>query len=267
MKIGRKYTDAFGAILSDNLYCALVNLRCRIRGRSFRLSKSKSHSYYDGVDTDGSIVIVRRNRFKRYDRGVFRWVNILANSYCLDHVAFKKNDVVIDCGANIGELGIWTKPFGVKYIPFEPEEAEADCSDLNNFDAKQHTQRYALWFEKTTLEFYSKPDSADSSAIEFNDYSEVKRIEAVTLDDFVKEQKIKKIKLLKLEAEGAEPEVLRGALKILNRIEYITIDCGFERGITQDSTFHEVNEILVENGFSIVTGNLKRPSFLYSKSA
>lgn len=266
MKIGHSITGAIGAALPNALYCMLINLRCSFRGRSFRLSTSDKHPYFDGKDKDGVVAIARRNRFKRYDRGVARWTDYLARGYCLDHIDFNKNDVVIDCGANIGEIGMWSKQFGVKYIPFEPEAAEADCCDLNNFDGEKQTQKNALWYEKTTLEFFSKPDSADSSAIEINDYSEVKRIEAVTLDGFVKEHKIKKVKLLKLEAEGAEPEVLKGSLKTLKSIEYVSTDCGFERGKNQDATFNEVNEILVENGFYIVTANLKRPVFLYRNS-
>ena len=47
------------------------------------------------------------------------------------------------------------------------------------------------------------------------------------LDNF----NFKKIKLLKVEAEGAEPEVLLGTAKILKRIEFISVDCGPERGL------------------------------------
>ena len=36
------------------------------------------------------------------------------------------------------------------------------------------------------------------------------------------------IKLLKLEAEGAELQVLYGCKNILNKIEYISADIGFE---------------------------------------
>ena len=42
--------------------------------------------------------------------------------------------------------------------------------------------------------------------------------------------------LLKVEAEGAEPEVLQGLKKNLSRVEFITVDCGFERGLNQKST-------------------------------
>ena len=34
----------------------------------------------------------------------------------------------------------------------------------------------------------------------------------------------KKVKLLKLEAEGFEPEILQGSNKVLNKIEYIGVD-------------------------------------------
>lgn len=267
MKIGHRLTNAIGARSPDNLYCAIINLKCFLRGWPFRLSKSDVSGLYIGTDKKDTIFIARRNRYKRHSKnGILYSTDQLAKSYCLNHVDLKKDDVVIDCGANIGEIGMWAKQFGVRYIPFEPEDAEADCSDLNNFKANKNTQRNALWYEKTTLKFYSKPDSADSSAIEINDYSEVKRIEAVTLNDFVKAEKIKKVKLLKLEAEGAEPEILQGALKILKHIEYIAVDCGYERGKSQDATFNEVNEILVENGFYIVVANLKRPTFLYRRS-
>ena len=49
-----------------------------------------------------------------------------------------------------------------------------------------------------------------------------KRLDNIFLD--------KKIKLLKIDAEGSEPEVLNGTLGIIKNIEYISVDCGAERG-------------------------------------
>ena len=65
-----------------------------------------------------------------------------------------------------------------------------------------------------------------------------------------------KIKLIKVEAEGFEPEILQGLKKYLNYVEYITIDCGFERGISQESTRTDVLKILENNNFKIVNDGL-----------
>ena len=46
--------------------------------------------------------------------------------------------------------------------------------------------------------------------------------------DSIESLKNRNIKLLKLEAEGAELQVLYGCKNILNNIEYISADIGFE---------------------------------------
>lgn len=61
----------------------------------------------------------------------------------------------------------------------------------------------------------------------------------------------RKIKLLKLEAEGGEIEVTLGALGILPNICYISADLGFERGVHQENTIAQVTNLLLENGFSM----------------
>jgi len=211
------------------------------------------------------IHIARRNRYKRYDKGIMKWINYLARSYKLDLVPVKKGDNFIDCGANIGELGMWSAQYGVKYHAFEPEEEEAFCCDLNNFAGKKHTHRKALWHEETELKFYSKPESADSSAIEINDYVDVKTIQATTIANFINTLEVPKIRLLKVEAEGAEPEVLQGAEGCFEQIDYVSVDCGNERGVEQLSTFVESDQILLDNGFEVIDSNLARPVFLYKR--
>ena len=52
------------------------------------------------------------------------------------------------------------------------------------------------------------------------------------LDDF----KIKQIKLLKIDAEGYEPEVLSGSIATLSQTEYVAVDFGPERGLEQKDT-------------------------------
>jgi hypothetical protein len=89
----------------------------------------------------------------------------------------------------------------------------------------------------------------------------------VTLQDIWEDNSLDRVRLLKLEAEGAEPEILAGGKKILQLIDYIAVDCGFERGLKQESTLREVLNILYGNSFRLIDFNYKRMSFLFANSA
>lgn len=64
-------------------------------------------------------------------------------------------------------------------------------------------------------------------------------------DGFLDEE----IKLLKIDEEGCELEILQGCLGILPKIQYISVDAGYERGTLELCTFAEVSNYLYENGF------------------
>ena len=72
------------------------------------------------------------------------------------------------------------------------------------------------------------------------------------MDDELDPTKLTHPIIFKLEAEGAEPEVLEGAENFLTLADYVTVDCGYERGEGQDHTFIEVNNILSSAGYRIV---------------
>ena len=73
----------------------------------------------------------------------------------------------------------------------------------------------------------------------------------------------KPVKLLKLEAEGAEPEILYGIGDKLKLIEYISADVGFERGIKEESTLVPVTNYLLENNFELISLGIGRLSLLF----
>ena len=58
--------------------------------------------------------------------------------------------------------------------------------------------------------------------------------------------------MIKCDAEGAEPEVLAGAVATLRKTRYVAIDCGPERGLIGDRTNNEVKEILLSLDFEIL---------------
>ena len=62
----------------------------------------------------------------------------------------------------------------------------------------------------------------------------------------------------KLEAEGLELEVLKGSIKTLKNIEYVSVDYGPERGINSNLTIAEVTNFLYTNSFKIIDGSRYR---------
>jgi FkbM family methyltransferase len=234
----------------------LINARLIVRGRPIRVTMENA-PIYTVSDGDMQIKICRQGRYNRYKRGIKHGIDALASDYHLDRLEGLDGGTFIDCGANVGELGIWAKSRNMEYIAFEPEHLEADCCDQNNYGGKALTIRKALWKETTTLEFFHKADTADSSALSLNDYNKKTLVPAVSLDDHLDLSKLSHPVILKLEAEGAEPEVLQGAEKFVAVADYVTIDCGYERGASQDHTFIEVNDALIRNGYRAVTANFR----------
>ena len=149
------------------------------------------------------IYICRGSRAQLYKDGIGQRVAALAKEYLLDRVA--GGGLLIDCGANVGELGLWARAKGLAYIPFEPEPLEAMCNDLNNFQGQPKTGRYALWNETGIRSFYSAPEWGDSSLIQPHNPSNRIDIQATTLDSALDRKQLLRYPqavILKVEVEG-----------------------------------------------------------------
>ena len=74
-------------------------------------------------------------------------------------------------------------------------------------------------------------------------------VKQIRLDKIINER----VRLLKVDAEGGEVEVITGAKNLLFQIDYIAIDLGFEQGIEQKTTAPAVINILLKNNFVMVS--------------
>ena len=179
--------------------------------------------------------------------------DLLKNQYFLDMIDFKKNDFVIDVGAYLGEVSlILAKNFECKTLSIEPEEKEFNCLKLNLTGYDSNFINSPLWSEEKEISFYSANEDLDSSCFETEGYTEIVKKNSLTLSKIIKNLEIEKIKFLKLEAEGAEPEILLGGLKDLNKIEYICVDVGPERGLKYETSLVETVNILKANDFEFM---------------
>ena len=194
-----------------------------------------------------------RSRTHLYTQGLKHRGFSIGKSYLLEFIDFKDGDVVIDCGANMGDLQLWfrSRNFAIEYIGIEPNPVDFACL-AKNVSSNPRPLNLALWDASGELKFWVDSKSASSSLIEPPTFTEIIRVKSVRLDELELPQKIK---LLKVEGEGAEPEILRGAQDLLDRIEWITVDVGPERGVEQTSTREDVVDFLTSNGFEIKIEN------------
>jgi FkbM family methyltransferase len=161
-------------------------------------------------------------------------------------------DVVIDIGANIGEFSLACCQRGARVFAFEPDPDVQGALRANTAgQAAIRTFALALWHSEGELEFFRKGESADSSLIDNGSTSKVK-VRACRLDGIEALAQVPSIKLLKCDAEGAEPEVLSGATGLLPRIDWLAIDCGPERGLAHERTLNACRSIISAAGFEVV---------------
>lgn len=242
-------------------FCALFNLRAALRGVDARVRFDAGSGAFR-VASDGYELRFRHEGQAYYacKRGIRRRTEILRDTYFLDRIEFSPGDLVVDCGANVGELKYCFLVAGlaVEYVGIEPAPLEFEC--LKENVAPSEAINAGLWHEDGELEFFLSSQMADSSLIEPASYDRVVRVPVKRLDTLLPDRRIK---LLKLEAEGAEPEAIRGCEGILEHIEYVSADVGWERGAQASSTMPAVTNYLLARGFELVEVGRQRLTALY----
>jgi len=195
------------------------------------------------------------NRQSLYDQGVSQRALSLARTYALDKITFEPGDVVIDTGANYGDLFVWfrSQEFGIEYLAVEPGRQEILCLQRNVTPHGGHVAAVAVGADRGTATLWYEPDGANSSLETPPDFLESYQVQVDTLDHLVEQYfpGHHPIRLLKLETEGTELDVLRGAERVLPRIQFIAADLGFEKGTDAQSSLPDVVGFLYGFGFRI----------------
>jgi len=157
----------------------------------------------------------------------------LGRDYFADHIDFQDDDWIVDVGANTGDLSLFFKGQGasVNLISFEPAPAEYKAMSYNLEHAthlkSQQAHQTAAWNESAqNVEFHLMSAHGDSSLIPLADATETVKVPTARLDEVLEDRPYK---CLKLEAEGAEPEILEGALTISPSIVGSNAGCASNR--------------------------------------
>lgn len=235
------------------------NFLNKIRGKRHRFNFDCSCGLFLVSEDDLSVYFSDLSRgIGRYHAGITEVKKKIWSSYLLDRVPLSVNDVVVDCGAHFADLWLTLREIihPDRYYSFEPGPGEY-ASILKNAPLGRHFN-LALFNVTGVSVMEYLPQSADSTLIP-TDSGKASKIEVgtTTLDDWFKASGIPRIKLLKVEAEGAEPEVLMGSKQTLGtHIDYVAIDGFYERGSNCEETFSTQSNILYSAGFRMIGVNL-----------
>ena len=219
----------------------------------------------------GTYYFSRFSRLYNYWAGIDRRISDVFLSYGLyEEIIHEIRELtILDIGANIGEFSIYLRAIEGhlgKIYCFEPDPFEYKTLKKNAVRFNLDTVNKAISDEDKERRFISKNEDADSRLLLQTEGEENSiEVNCTTLNNFCDEYGIEEIGLLKIEAEGFEPEVLKGINFSEIKIKYICIDCGPERPPSNDATLVSCLNQLIEAGYSLIAYNPHRHSIVCQK--
>lgn len=187
--------------------------------------------------------------------------NFMYETYCLDEINLSNEDTIIDCGANVGELlySFRQKNIFPKYFGFEPDPDAFYCLD-KNINQFQNCKIYNTALSNLDGSSFLYIDTIGAnSSLDFFGTSTKEKVAVTKLDSM----NFDYVKLLKVEAEGHEEEVLKGSINTLKKTAYVVVDYGPEKGVEHKSTLSGVIKLLINNNFDLITTSKHRQIGLF----
>ncbi len=227
----------------------------KLKSYSKMLSEKSSNFFIHQVTHNNQLIFFQSTiRINRFIKGFEHAGRRMWNRYKIDELLCGVGPrTIIDIGSNIGEFSFYAhKKYleKVEIFTFDPDPIAKQCIDNNLAGINASINLVALSNKLGEEDFYLKTESADSSLHKpFGESVKIKT-KIVTLDSFFNNLELRRPVLLKMDAEGHEPEVLLGGVETLKHIDWVSIDAGLER--YGKSTSNEVSRILIEQGFSEV---------------
>ena len=163
-----------------------------------------------------------------------------------------KEDVCVDIGANVG---VYTKLFlrelkgtGKVYsVELVPQTFNTLADELNHWPNLK-MENCAISDIDGEIKYYAGKDSCTNNIIghdmDFKKSNEIGQIKSMTLDTLLKEEE--HVRLVKIDVEGAEIQVLKGMSETFKKTDFIFLECHL------DKDWPELAKILIEeNDFEV----------------
>jgi FkbM family methyltransferase len=166
---------------------------------------------------------------------------------------------VFDVGANVGQTANWIR----HYVPdarlycFEPVSSVYE-ELVKNTGSMKNIQTACIAFgdknEEVTIRLHREHSVLNSLKAELMNWDEDTVEEKVTvlrMDDYCRDKHIQHIDLLKIDTEGFELNVLKGAADLLLRekVGFILCEVGFLRSNERNTYFADMCELLSQFGY------------------
>jgi FkbM family methyltransferase len=177
---------------------------------------------------------------------------------------------VIDVGAHTGEFSSAVRAVvpDVQLYAFEP--LPDCCGELRRKlgrNGSLHVFQVALGEEAGQVQFWRSSFSKSSSVLPMSSLHQTAfpwsaesrpiTVQQLRLDDCAAEMELVSKTLLKIDVQGYEDRVLRGATQVLKRVHYVLVEVSLGPLYEEQAQFHTIYDFLVRSGFSY-TGNLEQ---------
>lgn len=190
----------------------------------------KWHQFQDKIDTVYQLLeeqadrnlwstIMQSMRTKNNSELV-QWFIAHPGTQYLDHISLQEGNVVIEGGVFDGtdtarlaqRVGATGRVYGFDPLIMTGTQHDKQC----NIAAQKNVElvTMALW-DKTGQIFFNNQGS--DSIVSGHQESDTVAVQAITIDDFAISQALTRLDYIKLDVEGAEPQVLAGAANSIQR--------------------------------------------------
>ncbi len=164
--------------------------------------------------------------------------------------------LVFDIGANLGESALkFDVAFaGARIHCFEPvretfEKLRSNVGGYRNINC----HHFAFGSSDGEGIVYLTEQSNTSSLIKPKNPLESEAVKIRTVDEFARDRQITRIDLLKIDTEGFDLEVLKGAQAILSagQVPFVLVEVGFHPGDSRHVLFDDVRSFLHPMGYAV----------------
>jgi FkbM family methyltransferase len=249
-----KMRSGFYNLISPRMYIAIMPAWLKLFSK-----KRRNCTYRFEIADNGRIILSDRNtrfmfvgyrRINRYlyPQGLERKMASMKKKYCYAACSIEPGDIVVEIGANVGEFTLMAAGMAKRVYSFEPDPNCNICiNDNTRTLINVEVLDYAASNTTGSNFFYIASEDADSSLIEPRVYSGKVEVKTVRLDEWMQSRGISEIDFLKVEAEGAEIEVLEGLGEKIHSVRKVSVDGGPER--YGQPTSEDVDRFLKAKGF------------------
>jgi FkbM family methyltransferase len=228
--------------------------------QDFRLftRQTREPSSFRQSRVDGMSVLVKANEDVGREIYFFQDFESEESKYILENI--RETDICVDVGANIGfySLSFAKKAVRGEVHCFEPVPLNFHMMAVNvlaNAFSNVSMNNCAVGDVNCETEFCVAQDGAFSSLINTGRkvVSEILKTRVLTLDSYCRERNLTRIDVLKVDVEGAEMAVIRGATEVLSdpkRRPHLVMLELFEPMLQQfGSTLAQVEELMSGYGY------------------